>query len=222
MRIDDFFLLLFFAFRSFLIFLFFKRLIKINVSNLILIFLNISFLLDVGIINRRIYNSTLNSAKINSLCSWIPAELSIIFIETLCLLWYDCGSFFRRLKIIKIIIVLNSRYTVCLLEIRLVFLQRFLTYNYWLVAIVYAISLFYYCLRATEICFVFLFFILPFLHPRIRFWNIVQMSIVSFLCCQYLIINLWNLNYWKFRIISHWSVRSSINVWILQCSVISS
>jgi len=68
MRID-FFLPIFLTFRSFLvcIFLFFKRLIKINVSSLILIFLIFNFILDVRVIFWRIYNSTLDSAEINSL-----------------------------------------------------------------------------------------------------------------------------------------------------------
>jgi len=222
MRIDNFFLLIFFAFRPFLIFLFLKRLVKINVSNLILIFLVFNFMLDIRIIYWWIYNSTLDSAEINSLCSWIPSLLSIIFIETLCLLWNNCCSFFRRLKILEVVIILNSRYAVCLLKIWLVLLERFLTNNYWVVAIVYAACLFNNGLRATEISFVLLFFILPFLHPRTRFWDIVQMSIVGFLCCQLLIVHLWNLDDWEFRIVSHGSVRSSINVCVLQFSVISS
>jgi hypothetical protein len=149
MRIDNFFLMIFFAFRSFLIFLFLKRLVKINVSNLILIFLVFNFMLDIRIIYWWIYNSTLDSAEINSLCSWIPSLLSIIFIETLCLLWNNCCSFFRRLKIVEIVIILNSRYAVRLLKIWLVLLERFLTNNYWMVTIVYAACLFDNGLRAT-------------------------------------------------------------------------
>ena len=171
----DFFLPIFLTFRSFLvcIFLFFKRLIKINVSSLILIFLIFNFILDVRVIFWRIYNSTLDSAEINSLSSWISAILSIIFIETLSLLWNNCSSFFRGLQIVKIVIILNSRYAISLLEIWLVLLERFLTYNYRLVSIVVAICLFDNCLWATEVIFVFLFFILPSLHPWVGFRDII-------------------------------------------------